>query len=132
MKLLAILFAGAVCFAGTAKADYPHFHRFHGGFVTPNQISGFNPATGGIHTHNTQINDSAFDWNRNGSRFNGTQRYVVRPVYDQWGRQIGVKSGMVWNNSVTGQEHGNLQSHTSNGLGGVHTQNHFYSAPHRQ
>ena len=94
--------------------------------VTPNTYLGRNPYTGGIDTQNHQTNNTYYDLGRNGSQFNGTQRWVDRPVYGANGQIIGRQTGHVWNNSFTGQEHGNLQSQTLNGHGGVHVQKSVY------
>ena len=97
-------------------------------YVTPNTYRGRNPYTGGIDTQNHQTNNTYYDYGRNGSQFNGTRRWVDRPVYGTNGQIIGRQTGYVWNNSFTGQQHGNLQSQTLNGLGGVHNQTQVMSA----
>lgn len=89
--------------------------------VTPNIVTGFNPQTGGLNTANRQIDNSFFDYRRESSKYNGTRRWVRRPVYGAYGRIVGYQEGFVWNNSVTGREHGDLQSFTPNGSGGIHT-----------
>ena len=88
--------------------------------VTPDQISGINPQTGGYDTRNNQINDTYFDQGRHSSQFNGTKRFVRRPVYRN-GQVVGYQEGYVWNNSQTGQEHGELKTVTPNDKGGIHT-----------
>lgn len=88
-------------------------------YVTPSQITGYNPWTGAVHTHNNQVNDTAFDFGRNASQHNGTRRYVNRPVRDSWGNIIGYERGYVWNNSFTGQEHGETTIVRPNGTGGT-------------
>ncbi|NNE00786.1 MAG: hypothetical protein HKN47_26010 [Pirellulaceae bacterium] len=88
--------------------------------VTPNQITSINPQTGGLNTTNQQLNNTVWDPGRNISQFNNTRRWVRRPVYNTRGQISGYQQGWVWNNSFTGQEHGNLQSYTPNQFGGVH------------
>jgi hypothetical protein len=90
--------------------------------VTPDRITGYNPSTGGWNTGNSQINNTAFDPYRDMSRYNGTQRWESRPVYDSYGRVIEYQEGTVWNNSVTGTEHSDMISRTPNGFGGTHEQ----------
>lgn len=87
-------------------------------YVTPDRVTHYNPWTGAVHTHNEQINDTAFDWGRNESRNNGTRRYVNRPIRDAWGNVTGYERGWVWNNSLTGQEHGETTVVRPNGSGG--------------
>jgi hypothetical protein len=100
----------------------------HPEIVTPNQIIGRNPF-GVINTGNRQIDNTYFDPARNLSANNGTKRYVNRPVYDANGQIVGYEKGYVWNNSVTGVEHGELKSVTDNGQGGVHEQIRSMSVP---
>ncbi len=97
-------------------------------FVTGNQFNGFNSSTGGVDTFNEQIDHSAFRPGRDDSRFNGTERYVERPIYDNFGNVVGYQQGYVWNNSFTGEEHGDLTNYTPNGMGGVHQQSQTKSA----
>ena len=101
--------------------------------VTPNQFNGYNPNTGGINTSNTQIDNTAFDPYRNNSQFNGSKRWVSnRPIYKN-GQIVGYQQGWVWNNSVTGQEHGTVKNFTPNEHGGVNEGSHTYSiAPARK
>ncbi len=90
--------------------------------VTPNQIDGYNPNTGQLHSSNVQIDHSATDPYREFSRDNGTRRYVKRPIYDTYGNLVGFQEGEVWNNSLTGQEHGVLNNTTVDQNGNVHQQ----------
>ena len=95
-----------------------HHHRVsHPVYVTPQRFNGYTP-WGGINTGNHQVNNTFFDYGRNGSQYNGSSRWVNRPVYDTYGRVTGYQQGHVWNNSHTGQEHGNVTTVTPNGLGG--------------
>jgi hypothetical protein len=94
--------------------------------VTPNTVTGYNPQTGGLNTANTQFNNTFFDPLRNQSQFNN-RRWVQRPVYSTGGQVIGYEQGWVWNNAITGQEHGNLQTYTPNQTGGVHEGQVLYS-----
>ena len=97
-------------------------------YVSPNEIVGVNPQTGGIDTQNRQIDNTVYQPGRNSSQNNGTKRWVRRPVYNAQGQEVGYQEGWVWNNSYTGQEHGELSNYTPNGLslggvvggGGVH------------
>ncbi len=88
--------------------------------VTGNQFNGFNSQTGGIDTANQQVDHSAFRAGREESKFNGSYRHVRRPIYDTAGQVVGYQEGYVWNNNVTGEEHGDLQNYTPNSMGGVH------------
>ncbi|MEL7500426.1 MAG: PDZ domain-containing protein [Planctomycetota bacterium] len=90
--------------------------------ITPNQIDGYDSLNGTIYSSNTQIDSSALNLYRNASRNNGTMRNVRRPIYDQMGNLVGFQEGQVWNNSVTGQEHGNLNNTTVDQNGNVHRQ----------
>ena len=94
-----------------SRPSYPHF-------VTPSQVTGINPWTGGLDTGNLQVNNTYYDYGRNSSQYNGTRRWVNRPVYDGYGNVTGYQEGYVWNNSFTGQEHAHLNTRTPNGLGG--------------
>ena len=105
---------------GFQRPSYPQF-------VTPSQVTGVNPWTGGLNTGNMQLNNTYFDYGRNGSQYNGTRRWVNRPVYDSYGRITGHQQGYVWNNSITGQEHGDLNTRTPNGLGGENNTSVAYS-----
>ena len=95
--------------------------------VSPNEISGINPWTGGLNTRNGQVDNTYFDYGRNGSQYNGSKRWVNRPIYDSYGNISGYSQGYVWNNSLTGQEHGNVRDVTGNGLGGQHETIRAYS-----
>ncbi|TWU00600.1 hypothetical protein Pla108_15520 [Botrimarina colliarenosi] len=87
--------------------------------VTDHEITRYNPWTGQIDTKNTQINDTAFDYGRDASQYNGTRRYVRRPVTDRFGNITGYEEGWVWNNSLTGQEHADLKVRQINNTGGT-------------
>ena len=108
-----------------------HLPPYHGRisnpvYVTPDRITGINDQTGGYDTGNQQVNDTYFDHGRNESINNGTKRFVRRPVYRN-GQVVGYEEGYVWNNSRTGQEHGELKTVTPNDKGGVHEQARVYS-----
>lgn len=96
-------------------------------YVTPNEFAGINPWTGGLNTRNGQIDNTYFDHGRNGSQYNGSKRWVNRPIYDARGNISGYTQGYVWRNSFTGQEHGNVRDVTNNGLGGEHETARMYS-----
>lgn len=87
-------------------------------YGTPSVVTGYNPWTGGWNTGNTEVNNTYFDYGRGGSQHNGSKRWVNRPVYDNYGNITGYQRGFVWNNSFTGQEHGNVTTTTPNGMGG--------------
>ncbi len=92
-------------------------------FQSPQQISGFNPWTGGWNTQNSNISTTVFTPGRDQSRFNGSARPVNRPVYDSWGNLRGWERGTEWTNSMTGQTHKDTQIYTPNGIGGTNTTN---------
>ena len=94
-----------------------HHRVSHPVYVTPQRFNGYTP-WGGINTRNHQVNNTYFDYGRHGSQYNGSSRWVNRPVYDTYGRLAGYQQGHVWNNSLTGQEHGNVTTVTPNGHGG--------------
>ena len=94
----------------------------HPQYVTTDQFKGINPYTGGVDTHNEQVNNTYFDPNREASKNNGTRQWVRRPVYNANGQLTGYEEGWVWRNSVTGVEHGDLKTVTENDKGGTHTQ----------
>lgn len=96
-------------------------------YGTPSVVTGRNPWTGGWNTGNHEINNTYFDYGRNGSQYNGSKRWVNRPVYDNYGNITGYQRGYVWNNSMTGQEHGNVTTTTPNGVGGEHQTATMYS-----
>lgn len=98
---------------------YPNSPPSYPMMVTPNQVTGVNQWTGGYDTANQQINNTVFAPGRGQSAGNGTGRWVNRPVYGNGGQIVGHQQGYVWNNSLTGQEHGELNTFTPNGLGGV-------------
>lgn len=91
-------------------------------YVTPNEVVGVNPTTGGLDTQNRQIDNTAYQYGRHESQFNGTKRWVRRPVHNAQGQVVGYQEGWVWRNSYTGQEHGELVNYTPNNLGGVNNQ----------
>ena len=102
----------------THPITYPGYNRIsHPVYITPERFNGYTP-WGGINTRNHQVNNTYFDYGRNGSQYNGTRRWINRPVYDTYGRVTGYQQGHVWNNSITGQEHGNVNTVTPNGHGG--------------
>lgn len=90
--------------------------------VSSNQVSSVDLQTGAVNTSNFQIDHSTFAPGRADSMHNGTKRWVKRPIHNMSGQVVGYQEGWVWNNSMTGQEHGSLQNYTPNGLGGVHVQ----------
>ena len=94
-----------------------HHRVSHPVYITPERFNGYTP-WGGINTRNQQVNNTYFDYGRNGSQYNGSRRWVSRPVYDSYGQVTGYQQGHVWNNSLTGQEHGNVTTVTPNGHGG--------------
>jgi len=96
------------------------------GYQTPTQVLGYGPR-GEIHTGNGQVMGSAYTPGRNVSQLNGSRRNVNRPVYDSFGNIVGYQQGTVWNNSLTGQEHGNVTTYTPNGTGGTHQSQTLYS-----
>lgn len=106
---------------GMAPAMHPH-HPSHPAYLTPEQISGYNPQTGGFDTSSMQINNSAFDHGRNESMNNGTKRWVRRPIYDPFGNVCGYQEGWQWYNSYTNQMHGSFMNYTPNQMGGVNEQ----------
>lgn len=110
------------------STHYPSFHWPPPAIVTPNRPIGINHQTGGWDTMNSQIHHSAFDPYREMSKHNGSRRFVRRPVYNSLGQRVGYQQGWVWTNSVTGQQHANLQSYTPNSSGGVHQHNTVRSA----
>ena len=67
---------------------------------------------------NTRASPTSFAPGRDASRYNGSARYVNRPVYDNYGRVVGQERGTEWYNPSTGQVHGNKQVYTPNGSGG--------------
>lgn len=97
--------------------------------VGPTRVTHYNPWTGRVDTHNNQINNTAFDFGRNQSMNNGTRRVVNRPVRDAWGNITGYERGVVWNNSFTGQEHGETTIVRPNGTGGGSSTTIVRSAP---
>ena len=99
--------------------QYPHI-------VTQPRFDGWSPW--GINTRNEQIDNTYFMGNRGSSLYNGSGRYVNRPVYGSHGQIVGYERGLVWNNSVTGQEHGDLTRVTDNGMGGQLQTHHAYSS----
>lgn len=106
----------------------PPAHGQYPVYVSPNEIVGVNPETGGLDTQNRQIDNTVYQPGRDSSQNNGTKRWVRRPVYNSQGQQVGYQEGWVWNNSYTGQEHGELSNYTPNGLGGVNGQHQSTSA----
>ncbi len=108
-------------YLGTTHSRFPVI-------VTPDTITGINSQTGGFDTGNLQVDNTFFDAGRNQSRFNGTERWVQRPIHDQFGNVIGYQEGFVWNNSRTGVEHGDLTNHVPNGNAGIHSQTQLRSA----
>ena len=97
----------------------PHYAQpRHPSIVTTPSFNGYNP-WGGIDTRNTQVDNTYFAPGRDASRFNGSARYVNRPVFDNYGRVVGQERGTEWYNPSTGQVHGNKQVYTPNGSGGT-------------
>lgn len=102
----------------TGRPIYPQ----HPVYVSPDRFDGINPHTGGIDTKNEQIDNTYYDPNRESSKYNGTRRWVQRPIYGANGQITGYQEGYVWTNSVTGVEHGELKNVTQNDKGGKHDQ----------
>lgn len=98
-------------------------------YVTPDRYDGINPYTGGIDTRNEQVDNTYYDPNRENSKYNGTRRWVRRPIYGAHGQVTGYQEGYVWINSVTGVEHGELKNVTENNQGGKHEQIKLQSVP---
>lgn len=99
-----------------------------GGVVVPQQpvqVIGYGPQ-GQIYTADGQVMGSALAPGRGISQFNGTQRQVQQPIYDNFGNIVGYQEGQVWNNSITGQQHGNITTYTPNGSGGYHQSTTLY------
>lgn len=90
--------------------------------VTPPTPVGINPWTGGVDTAGMTVHNSVVDPWRGASMGNGSMRPVSRPVFNGAGAVVGWETGTEWTNSVTGQVHGETQTATSNGFGGLHTQ----------
>ena len=109
----------------TGRPIYPQFPVS----VSPDRFDGINPITGGINTKNEQIDNTYYDPNRESSKYNGTRRWVQRPIYGSNGQITGYQEGYVWTNSVTGVEHGELKNVTKNNKGGTHEQIKVQSAP---
>lgn len=109
--------------ASDAKAQFIPTYPSFPVIVSPTQVTGFNPYTGGLNTGNTVIHNSAFDPYRNFSAgIPGNLQPVSRPATGG-----GWEVGQQWYNPVTGQFHGNTQIIRPNGLGGVQTTQKFYS-----
>lgn len=96
------------------------------GFHSPTQVTGYGP-NGEIHTGNATVHGSTFTPGRNLSQQNGTRQQVQQPIYDQNGNVVGYQAGTVWQNSITGQQHGNVTTYTPNGTGGMHQSTTMYS-----
>ena len=111
----------------TGRPIYPQYPVY----VSPDQFDRINPITGGIDTKNEQIDNTYYDPNRERSKYNGTRRWVRRPIYDGNGRITGYQEGYVWTNSITGVEHGELKNVTENNQGGKHDQIQLKSVPMR-
>ena len=97
-----------------------------GTYHSPTQVLGYGP-NGQVYTGNGQVAGSYHTPGRNLSQMNGTQRYVEQPIYDSYGNLVGHQAGTVWNNSITGQQHGNMTTYTPNGTGGHHQSTTQYS-----
>lgn len=96
------------------------------GFHSPPQVLGYGP-NGQVHTGDATVHGSTFTPGRNISQHNGTARQVQQPIYDQFGNLTGYQTGTVWQNSITGQQHGNMTRYTPNGTGGTHQSTTLYS-----
>ena len=96
------------------------------GTVTPPQVLGYGP-NGEVYTVDSATAGSYHTPGRQLSQFNGTRRSVQRPIYDSNGNIVGYQEGEVWNNSLTGQEHGTVTNVIPNGTGGTHQSNVQYS-----
>lgn len=120
--------------SGQAKAQYPPFYPSYPQYpviVTPSQITGFNPWTGGWNTSGTTIYNSAFDPYRQSSLYNGSAHRINQPIYGPGGQFIGWRQGTAWTNSVTGQNHFDGRVITPNGMGGYNSQQVIKSAAPR-
>ena len=95
-------------------------------YQSPGQVLGYGPQ-GQVYTGNGQVMQSALTPGRNMSQYNGTQRVVQQPIHDNFGNVIGYRQGTVWNNSLTGQQHGAMTTYTPNGTGGYHQSTTQYS-----
>jgi len=96
------------------------------GYHIPGHVTGYGPY-GQVHTGSGYVAGSAHATGRNFSQNNGTRRQVQRPIHDGYGNVIGYQQGTVWNNSITGQEHGNMTTYTPNSTGGTHQSTTMYS-----
>jgi hypothetical protein len=110
----------------TWRSERPIYHS-QPQLVTTDQLS-YVDQWGNVHTKNEQVNNTYFDPNRETSKSNGTYRFVRRPVYGANGQIAGYEEGYVWNNSITGQEHGQLKTVTQKGGGGTHEQHRLQRA----
>ena len=143
------LFSSLTLTESVQAQPYPIYQRpVYPVHVTPNQVIGYDPYTGPI-TFNRQIDNTAYDFGRNQSRFNN-RRWVNRPVRNMAGQITGYEQGWEWTNMYTGQTHGNTQvithrpgsmhvqqlfgspgpgMHVQNHVrgGGMHAQNRFYT-----
>jgi hypothetical protein len=109
---------------GTHPQTYPTYQypAQYPVYVSPDQFNGYNPYTGRPNTKNEQVDNTYYDQNREASKFNGTRRWVRRPIHNAQGQVVGYQEGYVWTNSVTGVEHGELKNVTPNNQGGEHEQ----------
>ncbi len=95
-------------------------------YQAPGRVLGYGPQ-GQIYTGGGQVMGSVLTPGRDASQHNGTQRAVRQPIYDNFGNIVGYQQGTVWNNSITGQQHGNMTTYTPNGSGGYHQSTTLYS-----
>lgn len=103
-----------------------HSHYPPAGSMTPPQVLGYGP-NGEVYTAASATAGSYHTPGRHLSQLNGTRRSVQRPIHDSYGNIIGYQEGEVWNNSITGQEHGNVTNVIENGTGGTHQSAVLYS-----
>ena len=78
------------CSGGRPQPRFiPPSHGQYPVYVSPNEVTGINPITGGLDTQNRQIDNTAYQYGRNESQNNGTKRWVRRPIYNSRGQVVG-------------------------------------------
>jgi hypothetical protein len=118
------------------SSHYHPDHHHHPGhrpgviYDDSGRFDGFNPG-GGINTSGVTVYDSVNDPFRDSSRYNGTRRWVSRPMYNNRGQIVGYQEGYTWRNDVTGRWHFEGRKVTNNGLGGTNNQMEFKSGAPR-